>query len=52
MKTIKEVRINVKITRSDRKQYREYCNKIGTGISKRIRELIQLDMNDKLCQEK
>lgn len=52
IKEVKEVRINVKISRSDRKRFKEYCDKHKYGgISKRIRELIQLDIKGGLCQK-
>lgn len=51
MKVIKDVRINVKLSRDERKMFKEHCIDNGFGISKRIRELIKMDTEGKICQK-
>jgi hypothetical protein len=49
----KNVRINVRLTKDERKKYKEKCSKdYSTSISKRIRKLINLDIDGNLCQQK
>lgn len=42
----KEVRINVKLTKEERAIFKTHCENLKTTISKRIRELINTDLQN------
>lgn len=46
----KDVRINIKLTKEDRKKFKDYCLNQNTVISKRIRKLIEMDLNGKISE--
>lgn len=39
--------LNIRINKEIKKQYIEFCNKNGYSLSKRIKLLIELDLNEK-----
>lgn len=41
-----EKKITIRIDENLRKEYKEFCNKNGYSISKRLRLLIKKDMNN------
>jgi hypothetical protein len=43
----KGVRINVRLTKEERKQFKQYCAELDVVMSERIRELIQNDLEGK-----
>lgn len=50
-KQSKDVRFNVRLHKEERKAYKDFCKGIKTTISKRLRKLIELDIEGNLCQE-
>lgn len=44
----KDVRINIKLARLERREFKDHCKKNGYGISKRIRELIERDVKGEI----
>jgi len=43
---MKEKKITIRIDENLRKKYREFCNKNGYSLSKRLRLIIKRDMNE------
>lgn len=50
-KQSKDVRFNVRLPKEERKAYKDFCKSKKTTISKRLRLLINLDIEEKICQE-
>lgn len=46
--TNKEARINLLITKELRKKYKIHCLKKDIPMSERIRQLIEMDLNEKI----
>jgi hypothetical protein len=47
----KDVRFNVRLLKKEREIYKSFCKNKNITISKRLRELILLDIQGKICQE-
>lgn len=44
----KETKLSIRLDKNIRENYHDFCNKNGYSLSKRLRLLIEKDMDDKL----